>query len=103
MIREGRFGQFTSCSNYPKCKFVKQNSTGVECPECKQGQIVEKRSRRGTFYSCDRYPKCKFSLRNKPVVQPCPQCGSAYLLEKTSKSGATLECPSESCDYKKAA
>ncbi|MBF8305281.1 MAG: topoisomerase [Acidobacteria bacterium] len=103
VIREGRYGEFTSCSNYPKCKFIKQNSTGVQCPECKQGQIVEKRSRRGTFYSCDRYPKCKFSLRHKPLAQPCPQCGSAYLLEKVSKSGSSLECPNETCDYKKAA
>ena len=103
VIRQGRFGEFTSCSNYPKCKFIKQNSTGVECPECKQGQIVEKRSRRGPFYSCERYPKCKYSLRNKPVAQKCPQCGSAFLLEKTSKSGITLECPTENCDYKQAA
>ena len=103
VIREGRYGEFTSCSTYPKCKFIKQNSTGVPCPECKQGQIVEKRFRRGTFYSCDRYPKCKYSLRNKPVAQPCPQCGSAFLLEKASQSGATLECPTENCNYKQAA
>ena len=103
VIREGRYGEFTSCGTYPKCKYIKQNSTGVECPECKKGQMVEKRSRRGTFYSCDRYPKCKYSLRNKPLAQKCPQCGSAYLLEKSSKTGATVECPSESCDYNQAA
>ncbi|OFW32603.1 MAG: DNA topoisomerase I [Acidobacteria bacterium RIFCSPLOWO2_12_FULL_60_22] len=103
VIRQGRFGEFTSCSSYPKCKFIKQNSTGVECPECKQGQIVEKRSRRGPFYSCERYPKCKYSLRNKPVARPCPQCASAYLIEKTTKSGTTIECPNETCDYKQAA
>ncbi|OFW27158.1 MAG: DNA topoisomerase I [Acidobacteria bacterium RIFCSPLOWO2_02_FULL_59_13] len=103
VIRSGRYGEFTSCSNYPKCKFIKQDTTGVQCPECKEGQIVQKRSRRGTFYSCDRYPKCKYSLRNKPVPQKCPQCDSAFLLEKTSKSGTTLECPSETCDYKQAA
>ncbi len=103
VIRQGRYGEFTSCSTYPKCKFIKQNSTGVVCPECKQGQIVEKRSRRGTFYSCERYPKCKYSLPNKPVAQSCPQCGSAFLLEKTAKSGTTLGCPTESCDYQRAA
>ncbi len=103
VIREGRYGEFTSCSNYPKCKYIKQNVTGVECPECKKGQIVEKRSRRGTFYSCDRYPKCKYSLRNKPVARQCPECGSAYLLEKDSKTGPTFECPSEGCDYSQAA
>ena len=103
VIREGRYGEFTSCGTYPKCKYTKQNSTGVECPECKKGQIVEKRSRRGTFYSCDRYPKCKYSLRNKPVARQCPQCGSAYLLEKTTKTGSTFECPNDSCNYSQAA
>ena len=104
VIRQGRFGEFTSCSNYPTCKYIKQDTTGVSCPECKQGEVIQKRSKRGkTFFSCNRYPKCKFSLWNKPVARACPQCGSAYLVEKTTKSGATLECPNESCDYKQAA
>jgi DNA topoisomerase-1 len=103
VIREGRYGEFTSCSNYPKCKYIKQKTVGVKCPECGEGELVEKRSRRGTFYSCDRYPKCKYSLNKKPVPQPCPQCGAAFLLEKTTKSGTTLECAKEGCDYKAAA
>jgi DNA topoisomerase-1 len=103
VIRQGRYGEFTSCSNYPKCKYIKQETTGVTCPECKQGEIVEKRSRRGKFYSCNRYPKCKFSLANKPIAQTCPQCNSPYLVEKTTKAGASVECPTENCDYKQAA
>jgi DNA topoisomerase-1 len=104
VIRQGRYGEFTSCSTYPKCKYIKQETTGVPCPECKKGEIVQKRSRRGTFYSCNQYPKCKFSLPTKPIPSPCPQCGSTYLIEKTTKAGGTtIECPNQTCDYKQAA
>ncbi|MCZ6751389.1 MAG: type I DNA topoisomerase [Acidobacteria bacterium] len=104
VIRQGRFGEFTACSNYPKCKYVKQKTIEVQCPECKQGQLVEKRSRWGkAFYSCERYPECKYSVRDKPIPQKCPQCGSAFLLEKTRKDGTVLECPGENCNYQHAA
>jgi len=103
VTRQGRYGEFVSCGNYPKCKYIKQETTGVQCPECKKGEIVERRSRRGKFYSCNRYPKCKFSLPSKPIAQACPQCNSPYLVEKTTKAGTSVECPTESCDYKQAA
>ena len=100
-IREGRFGEFTSCSNYPKCKYIKQKTMGVHCPDCKKGEIVEKKTRWGKpFFSCDNYPKCKFSLKDKPVPQKCPDCGNDYLVEKTLKAGTTLSCPNETCTYK---
>ena len=64
--------------------------TGVACPECGKGEIVEKQSRRGKiFWSCSRYPDCKFALWKKPVVKPCPSCGAAFLLEKTTKKAGT--------------
>ena len=51
-------------------------SLGVECPQCGEGQIIEKKSKRGkVFYSCSRYPQCDFSLWDKPVPMPCPECG----------------------------
>ncbi len=104
VIRQGRIGEITACSNYPKCTYVKQKTIGVQCPECNQGQMVEKRSRWGkAFYSCERYPECKYSVRNKPIPQKCPQCGSAFLLEKTRKDGTVLECPGENCNYQQAA
>ncbi len=57
----GRFGEFVACSNYPKCKYVKQKTIGVKCPNCSEGEIVERRSKRGkTFYGCNRYPECDF-------------------------------------------
>ncbi len=64
----GRYGEFIACSNYPKCKYVKQKTIGVPCPNCSEGEIVERRSKRGrTFYGCNRYPDCDFVAWGKPV------------------------------------
>ena len=88
LIRHGRFGEFVSCSGYPDCKYVKQNLIGVKCPECKDGDIAEKKARRGNFfYGCTNYPECEFTSAFKPVDEPCPVCHSPYLLEKTLKDG----------------
>jgi DNA topoisomerase-1 len=94
VLRNGRFGEFVSCSGYPDCKYIKQNLIGVKCPECGEGEIVEKKARRGNFfYGCNRYPKCDFTAPNKPVDQKCPECGSPWLMEKTTKDGTFLVCP----------
>jgi DNA topoisomerase-1 len=95
VMRHGRFGEFTSCSGYPECKYIKQNFIGMKCPECKQGELVEKKARqRGNlFYGCGRYPECKFTSNWKPVAEKCPQCGSEYLVEKMLKAGPVLACP----------
>ncbi len=95
VLRHGRFGEFTSCTGYPDCKYIKQNFIGVKCPECKEGELVEKKARtRGNlFYGCARYPQCKFTSNWKPVAEKCPQCGSEYLVEKMLKSGPVLACP----------
>lgn len=94
LIRHGRFGEFISCSGYPDCKYVKQNLIGMKCPECKDGDIAEKKARRGNyFYGCTNYPKCEFTSAFKPVAEECPECKSPYLLEKTLKHGVYLVCP----------
>ena len=94
LIRHGRFGEFISCSGYPDCKYVKQNLIGVKCPECKDGDIAEKKARRGNyFYGCTNYPKCEFTSAFRPVAEECPECKSPYLLEKTLKDGVYLVCP----------
>jgi len=94
LIRHGRFGEFVSCSGYPECKYVKQNLIGVKCPECKDGDIAEKKARRGNFfYGCTNYPDCEFTSAFKPVAESCPECKSPYLLEKTLKDGTFLVCP----------
>ena len=95
VLRHGRYGEFVSCSGYPECKYVKQNYIGVKCPECKDGELVEKKARRrgNIFYGCSNYPQCKFTSAYKPVAETCPQCGSPYLVEKNLKSGPVMACP----------
>jgi DNA topoisomerase I len=102
-LKEGRFGPFTACSNYPKCKYIKPKTIGVSCPkpDC-GGEVIERRSKRGkTFYGCSNYPKCDFVVWNKPIAEQCPQCGAPFLLEKTTKREGTVHyCNEESCGYK---
>jgi len=100
VLKNGRYGEFTACSNYPTCKFVKQKTIGVKCPECSEGEVVERRSRKGkTFYGCNRYPECNFVAWGKPVAEKCPECGASYLIEKWLKAGPVLQCVQ--CKYKK--
>jgi len=97
----GRYGEFVACSNYPKCKYVKQKTIGVPCPNCSEGEIVERRSKRGrTFYGCNRYPECDFVAWGKPIPEKCPDCGSSYLIEKYLKTGPIAQCPNAECKYK---
>ena len=102
VLKNGRFGEFTACSTYPKCKFVKQKTIGVPCPNCSEGEVVERRSKRGkTFYGCNRYPECNFVAWGKPIQEKCPDCGSSYLIEKWLKAGAVAQCPNGECKFKK--
>jgi DNA topoisomerase I len=100
VIKQGRFGEFTACTNYPKCKYVKQKSMGVACPK-DGGDIVERKSRRGkVFYGCANYPDCDFTLWNKPIAEPCPECKAPFLVEKiTKRHGRQLICNNEACSY----
>jgi DNA topoisomerase-1 len=108
-LKRSRFGTFYGCTGYPECKGIRKTGpkavppvpTGVPCPECGKGEIVEKRSHRGkTFWSCNRYPDCKFSLWKKPVMRDCPTCGANFLLEKvTKKAGTQYVCNTEGCGY----
>jgi DNA topoisomerase-1 len=104
-IKHGRYGQFTACSNYPECKYVKRETLGIPCPEpgC-SGEIAVRKTRKGkTFYGCTRYPDCKFTVWDKPVAEACPDCGSPILLEKVTKNGDTTRyCRDEACKYQHA-
>jgi DNA topoisomerase-1 len=97
VLRQGAYGEFVSCSGYPKCKYVKQNLIeGMKCPKCGEGDLAERKARRGNvFWGCTNYPKCDFTSNYKPVARKCPQCGSPYLVEKTLRSGIYLECPNK--------
>lgn len=108
MWRRGRFGPFIACSNYPTCKYIKKKEAkeiGLLCPECNQGQVVERKGRWGrSFYGCRRYPECKFTAYHRPIPEPCPDCGRPYLLEKeTKKEGKVVFCGNETCHYKREA
>jgi len=105
LFKEGRYGKYLACSAYPECKnnqpLVKPKSLGITCPNCKQGEIMEKKSRYGKiFYSCNRYPKCKYALWDQPVAETCPKCAFPILVDKTTKRfGTVRKCPQETCDY----
>jgi DNA topoisomerase-1 len=101
VLKTGRFGEFTACSNYPTCKYVKQKTIGVKCPECNEGEVVERRSKRGkTFYGCNRWPECNFVAWGKPVPEKCTECGSPYMIEKWLKAGTVWQCPNAGCKHK---
>ncbi len=100
VIREGRYGEFTACSNYPNCKYIKKEVKEppkeiIKCPSCKEGSIIERKTKRGKiFYGCNNYPKCTFALWDKPINEKCPNCGE-ILVEKNDK----IKC--SKCGYEK--
>ena len=96
--RVGRYGPFVGCSGYPECRYIKKEppkTTGASCPECGQGELVERKNRFGApFYSCDRYPECTLAVSNPPIPDhPCPECGS--LLLQRPKSVKCWNCGAE--------
>ncbi len=94
-LRTGRYGRYYKCTN-PECGKTAPVSTGVTCPKCGEGVLVEKYSakRRRTFYSCSNYPKCRFAVSERPV-KVCPACGEGVLVEK----GDRLRCTNKACSY----
>ncbi|MGJ0158323.1 type I DNA topoisomerase [Campylobacter coli] len=108
-IRKGRFGEFVACLNFPKCKYsrnlkneskneaevsaskAKAKGIGITCPSCKEGEIVERLSKRGKFYGCSAYPKCNFISKYKPSNEKCEECGENLVI-KELKKGIFLEC-----------
>ncbi len=105
IIRNGRYGKFIGCSSYPDCKFIepleKPENTGVQCPECKKGNILKRKSRRGKiFFSCERYPDCNYAIWNQPLARPCPKCHWPITSIKTTKrSGTQRVCPQNDCKF----
>jgi DNA topoisomerase-1 len=85
------------CSGYPDCRYIKKDppkSTGITCPQCGKGEIIEKRTRFGLMYGCERYPDCDFAVNHPPIADhPCPECGS--LLIRRPKSLRCWGCGAE--------
>lgn len=100
IVKHGRFGPFLGCEGYPNCKHIDkiEKKTGVKCPKCEQGEIIEKRSRRGkTFYACNQYPKCKNAYWSKPTGENCPDCNSLLVFG----AKATARCSNKECKFQK--
>lgn len=98
VIRKGRYGTFTACSNYPECKYIKKEEPKIveimPCPKC-DGKIVLKKTRKGkNFYGCSNYPKCDFASWYEPINEFCPECNSVLV-----KKGKKIAC--SSCNYEK--
>jgi DNA topoisomerase-1 len=100
VFKMGRYGKFMACSNFPDCRNTKPiiKEIGVTCPSCKEGQIIERKSKKKRlFYGCSRFPECEFISWDKPLPRSCPKC-EAILVEKKLKKGVQVQCVK--CDYK---
>ncbi|MGH2398671.1 MAG: topoisomerase DNA-binding C4 zinc finger domain-containing protein, partial [bacterium] len=97
--KHGRFGEFIACSGFPECKYTRPLGIGIPCPQCKVGEIVERRSRRGRiFYGCGTYPACTFTSWDRPTERICPVCGSLMGLHQTTRR-TTLRCINKACGH----
>ena len=98
VIKRSKYGKFVACSNYPECKYIKNDKVNpieiMPCPKC-GGKIVEKKTKKGKiFYGCNNYPKCKLATWDKPTGELCPKCGGILLENKDN-----IKCME--CDYLK--
>lgn len=104
-IRQGRYGKFIGCSQYPKCKHLepleKPADTGIPCPECQQGSLLQRKSRRAkVFYSCSTYPSCQYAVWNEPIPSSCPKCAWPIVTIKvTKRRGTEHVCPRKTCAH----
>ena len=100
VLKTGPYGKYIECI---ECKNRKKfiRSTGVKCPKCGEGEIVEKKSKAGKiFYGCNKYPDCSFALWDEPTGTNCPECGE-LLVKKVTKNGEFESCSNRTCNYKK--
>lgn len=101
IFKTGPYGKYMECTNETcQNRNLTTNQPALTCPKCKEGTIVERKSKRGTvFYGCNKYPDCDFTLWNEPTGDVCPDCG-ALLVKKVLKKGTTIQCSNRSCGYK---
>lgn len=103
-IRKSRYGEFLACSNYPKCKYIKQEEnpddnidTGIICPKCGQAHIMQKVAKTGKnkgniFFACSNYPKCRNIYPDRPTNNLCPNCGQIMLVDSNGKEYCSAHC-----------
>lgn len=98
-IKNGPYGRYTECADCKDRKSIVR-STGVTCPKCGEGEIIERRSKRGVmFFGCNKYPECDFVMWNEPTGEKCPECGS-LLTKRSLKNKEVIECSNKDCGYK---
>ena len=100
VIRNGRYGSFYACANYPTCKFTKQKivELDVPCPKCGSKVVARHGKGKMLFYSCEKYPECDFSSWDMPIAEKCPDCGTGLFYRKSRKN---VICKNPACDYKR--
>lgn len=101
LIRQGRYGKFLACSDYPNCDNTKPilKKLGIKCPLCETGEIIERKSKKlKVFYGCSEFPKCNFVSWDQPIGRTCPECGDMLVLKKTKKQ-ELIKCHSSTCKY----
>ena len=102
VVKIGRFGKFLACPGYPECKNTKPilDKLDVKCPECDDGTVVRKKSKKGRmFYGCSNYPDCTFVSWDEPIEEKCPQCNK-HMVIKRNKKGNVIKCSDKECGYK---
>lgn len=102
VVKYGRYGKFLACSGYPDCKNTKPYviKTGVSCPSCKDGELIQRKSRKGRiFFGCTSYPDCDFISWNKPVKKDCFECGGLMVERRSRKKGLIYKCINKECGY----
>lgn len=102
IVKVGPYGKYLQCTN-DECKNRKRIviTTGVKCPKCGEGEIIQRKSKYGKiFYGCNKYPDCDFVSWNEPVQENCPECG-AYLVKKITKKESKLVCSNNTCSFSK--
>ena len=104
VVRKWKGARYIACSGYPECRNSRPYAIGVTCPECREGEIVERASRMGKlFYSCSRFPACRFASWSRLLPEVCPVCGFPAMAEKARKGGMTeVVCARKGCKGKKA-
>ena len=100
VIRNGRYGIFYACSNYPDCTFTKHKTTelDVPCPMCGHKIVARHGKGKMLFYSCENHPDCGFSSWDMPLNEKCPDCGGMLFYRKSRKS---VICKEKGCEYKR--
>ncbi|MEJ6951504.1 type I DNA topoisomerase [Natronospora cellulosivora (SeqCode)] len=104
LVKYGRYGKFLACSAYPECKNTKPYliKTGVSCPNCEEGELIQRKSRKGrVFFGCTSYPDCDFVSWNKPIKKKCPECSGLMVEKRSKKKGLSHKCINKECGFEK--